>query len=97
MLPAHPVQLACCPALITHQFSNSPARSGLSQTIDQLIRKAGFTSTAVTVRSSLRVTRYQSTTCSLTYDEYCKLKDREHAGSKVLLHKQQLVTVSAAQ
>lgn len=67
------------------------------QTIDQLIRKAGFTSTAVTVRSSLRVTRYQSTTCSLTYDEYCKLKDREHAGSKVLLHKQQLVTVSAAQ
>ncbi|KAK9813393.1 hypothetical protein WJX73_005137 [Symbiochloris irregularis] len=41
------------------------------QTIDALIRKAGFSGSVTDdLRSSLRITRYRSTTASLTYAEY---------------------------
>lgn len=78
----------------------------LPQTLDHLIRKAGFAGAPVLVRSSttLRVTRYVSTTCSLTYDEYRALKDAEAAGAApadraatLQLRKRQQEVVAAAQ
>ena len=44
-------------------------------TIDALIAKAGFTGLVTQqLRESLVITRYQSTACSLSYDEYCALR-----------------------
>jgi hypothetical protein len=63
--------------------------------MDHLIRKAGFLGPAVMVRNALRITRYQSTTYSLTYEEYSKLKDSAHAG-KGAPCQQTLITVAAA-
>ena len=40
------------------------------QTVAHLIRKAGFEGSALLVRGSLKVTRYQSTAFSLTHEEY---------------------------
>ena len=44
-------------------------------TIDALIAKAGFVGTVTQqLRETLVITRYQSTACSLSYDEYCALR-----------------------
>ena len=70
-----------------------------AQTIDQLIRKAGFIGATTSVRSSLRVMRYQSTSSSLTYEEFSTL--REHAvgagGLPIPRKQHRQATVSAAQ
>jgi AMMECR1 domain-containing protein len=45
------------------------------QTIDSLIRKAGYAGYATPeLRKGLSVTRYKSTTCTLSYEEYSSLK-----------------------
>lgn len=45
------------------------------QCVDSLMRKAGYKGTINNaLRSSLQVTRYQSSKVTLTYDEYCQLK-----------------------
>lgn len=63
------------------------------QTMDHLIRKAGFLGPALIVRNSLRITRYQSTAFSLTYEEYSKLKDSAKAGNGAL-RQHSVVTVA---
>ncbi|PRW61176.1 hypothetical protein C2E21_0267 [Chlorella sorokiniana] len=67
------------------------------QTLDHLIRKAGHTGSPVTVRASatLKVTRYQSTTFSLTYDEYQRVKEDEQHGAVKLRRQRQMVAVGA--
>lgn len=46
------------------------------QTMQHLIHKSGCTTGATTsILNAIKLTRYQSTTCSLTYDEYMKFKD----------------------
>lgn len=70
------------------------------QTIDHLIRKAGYNGAAVLVRCGLKVTRYQSTTCSLWYEDYSKLccENGSEAPRRLRGGKQSpLVTVSASQ
>lgn len=45
-------------------------------TLDHLVRKAGCREGATPrVLKAIKLTRYQSTACSMTYDEYIKLKD----------------------
>jgi hypothetical protein len=77
-----------------------------------LIRKAGFEGSALLVRASLKVTRYQSTAYSLTHEEYLdsistsstssaaaagRAAAKEGSGRRLPLPKQQpLVTVSAS-
>jgi AMMECR1 domain-containing protein len=46
-------------------------------TLDAAVRKAGCSGAAAVggiARASLRVTRYQSTTCTLGYDEYARMR-----------------------
>lgn len=46
------------------------------ETLDHLIRKSGCRDGSnVTVLKSIKLTRYQSTACSLSYDDYTKLKE----------------------
>lgn len=46
------------------------------ETIDSLIRKAGYTGPVTDeLRASIRLTRYQSTLCKLTYEEYIARRD----------------------
>lgn len=46
-------------------------------TIDSLIRKAGYRDrVSPELRASLRLSRYQSEKCIVTYDEYCRLRRR---------------------
>jgi AMMECR1 domain-containing protein len=45
-----------------------------AQTIDRLVRKAGCAAPGAELRARVRVTRYQSTTCALSYEEYVKLR-----------------------
>lgn len=71
------------------------------QTLDHLIRKAGYSGPAVAVRgsASLRVTRYQSSTCALTYEEFTKLAAEAEAGSprtRRLRKQQTLVAVQSS-
>ena len=81
------------------------------QTVAHLIRKAGFEGSALLVRGSLKVTRYQSTAYSLTHEEYlasisssttasssrAAAAAKEGSGRRLPLPKQQpLVTVSAS-
>lgn len=78
----------------------SAARPPPLQTIDHLIRKAGYNGAAVLVRCGLKVTRYQSTTCSLWYEDYSKLccENGSEAPRRLRGGKQSpLVTVSASQ
>ncbi|CAL5227468.1 g10443 [Coccomyxa viridis] len=50
-------------------------RWSCQDTIDALIAKAGFVGSVTDhLRESLVITRYQSTACSLSYDEYCSLR-----------------------
>jgi uncharacterized protein (TIGR00296 family) len=45
-------------------------------TLEQLVRKAGCAGGASPrLRAAVRLTRYQSTTCTLSYEEYQRLKD----------------------
>lgn len=45
------------------------------QALDNLIQKSGYGGQLMSrVRQHVKLTRYQSTTCTLTYEEYCKLK-----------------------
>jgi AMME syndrome candidate gene 1 protein len=44
------------------------------QTIDRLMRKAGCTAAGPELRARVKVTRYQSTTCALSYQEYARLR-----------------------
>lgn len=47
-----------------------------SQTLEHLVRKSGCVAgVSAKIRGSLRLTRYQSTTCTLTYEEYVAIKD----------------------
>jgi hypothetical protein len=47
----------------------------MQQTVDMLIRKAGyFGDVTPHFRSTLTVTRYSSTTRSLAYRDYCRLR-----------------------
>ena len=48
-----------------------------TQAVDSLLRKGGFKS-AITedVRSSIKLTRYRSEKCTVTYDEYCSVRRR---------------------
>eukprot|EP00887_Chlorella_sp_A99_P006014 scaffold27.g6014.t1 len=64
------------------------------QTLDHLVRKAGFAGPAVTVRSYLQITRYQSTACSLTYEEYARLKQQQRSRLP-RASKQKLISVPA--
>ena len=66
-----------------------------AQTLDHLIRKAGYGGPPSSARARLRMTRYQSTTCALSYDEYCR--HREPAHGRRFRARQQLVAVGAAQ
>ena len=45
------------------------------QTLEHLIRKAGCTAGASAVRKNIALTRYQSATCTLNYEEYLQLKE----------------------
>lgn len=67
------------------------------QTLDHLILKAGYTCSPITVRTSttLKVTRYQSTTFSLTYDEYQQVKEEAQRGALKLRRQQHMVAVGA--
>ncbi|KAI7841020.1 hypothetical protein COHA_005248 [Chlorella ohadii] len=67
------------------------------QTLDHLIRKAGYAGSPIAVRASatLKVTRYQSTTFSLTYDEYQRLTEEGQQGAIKLRRQRQLVAVGA--
>lgn len=78
------------------------------QTLDHLIRKAGHSGSPLAVRASatLKVTRYVSTTCSLSWEEFRALQEQEAGGgaaprgdgAAVKLRKQrELVAVSAGQ
>ena len=50
-------------------------RWSCQETIDALIAKAGYVGVVIDqLRDSLVITRYQSTACSLSYDEYCSLR-----------------------
>lgn len=44
-------------------------------TMEQLVRKAGCTAASTSVRRGIKLTRYQSTTCTLSYEQYLKIKD----------------------
>lgn len=88
--------------LHARRLNGSPASAAclLLQTIDHLIRKAGYNGATVVVRSGLKVTRYQSTAYSLWYEDYSKLccensseAPRRQRGGK----QSPLVTVSASQ
>lgn len=46
-----------------------------AQTLEHLVRKSGYTAGFKSVRSAIKLTRYQSTTCTLSYDEYKALKE----------------------
>ena len=57
------------------------------QTLEHLVKKSGCGAGAGAVLAVLKLTRYQSATCTLTYDEYLKIKepkrfarDQEDAG-----------------
>ena len=64
--------------------------------MDHLIRKAGFNGASVSVRSMLKVTRYCSTTCSLSYEEYAVLKEGSGSGGRRLHLKKQHPLVAVA-
>lgn len=76
------------------------------QTLDHLIRKAGYSGPPLAVRASagLRVTRYRSTATSLSHQEYRRLKEEAAAGAGSgggrrlrLPTEQPMVAVSATQ
>ena len=47
------------------------------QAIDSLLRKAGYKELITQgFRQALKLTRYQSEKCIVTYDEYCKIRRR---------------------
>lgn len=48
---------------------------GRRDTLEHLVRKAGCAAGAAGVLDRLKLTRYQSATCTLTYDEYRALKE----------------------
>jgi hypothetical protein len=99
------------PALLLKHLVALPAACPppSAQTVAHLIRKAGFEGSALLVRASLKVTRYQSTAYSLTHEEYLdsistssaaaagRAAAKEGSGRRLPLPKQQpLVTVSAS-
>ena len=50
-------------------------RWSCQDTIDALIAKAGYVGSIThQLREALAITRYQSTACSLSYDDYCSLR-----------------------
>ena len=63
-----------------HNSSQVAQEQGWSrqECIDALIHKAGCTAQPVSeaMRASLEVVRYQSHTCTMTYQEYLKMKSR---------------------
>lgn len=47
------------------------------EAVDSLLRKGGFKDLITQeLRQSIRLTRYQSEKCSITYEEYCRLRRR---------------------
>jgi AMME syndrome candidate gene 1 protein len=68
------------------------------ETLHHLVRKAGYHVGATSaLRRSIKLTRYRSTTYTLTYDEYRKIKEpRMFRSSKVeKAHAEEAVTVPA--
>ena len=57
------------PEVAAHEKWDKP------QTLEHLVRKAGCSAGAMAVRGDMKLTRYQSAACTLSYDEYIQLKE----------------------
>ena len=71
--PLTPLLPSSLPSLPAHPFPSTHEGWSKIETIDSLLRKGGHKGQiSESVRRTIRLMRYQSEVCTVTYSEYCK-------------------------